>query len=178
MLEFESPTWGREKVSMKYSPERREAILAKLEAPYNRTVNDLASEEVISTATIYNWRKQARNTGRLLPNASATTEGWSSQQKFNAVLETAALTEEELAEYCRRRGLYPEQIRRWRASCEQANDRSEQAAARQSETTKAERKRIRELERELRRKDAALAETAAVLALRKKVQAIWGDEEK
>ncbi|MBC2771110.1 transposase, partial [Pusillimonas minor] len=47
---------------MKYSPERREAILAKLEAPYNRTVNDLASEEGISTATIYNWRKQARNT--------------------------------------------------------------------------------------------------------------------
>lgn len=45
MLEFESPTWGREKVPMKYSPERREAILAKLEAPYNRTVNDLAGEE-------------------------------------------------------------------------------------------------------------------------------------
>ena len=159
---------------MKYSPERREAILAKLEAPYNRTVNDLAGEEGISAATIYNWRKQARSTGRLLPNASPTTEGWSSAQKFNAVLETAALTEEELSEYCRRRGLYPEQIRRWRASCEQANDRSDQAAARQSEATKAERKRIRELERELRRKDAALAETAALLALRKKVQAIWG----
>ena len=47
-----------------------------------------------------------------------------------------------------------------------------------TEITKAERKRIKELERELRRKDAALAETAAILALRKKVQAIWGDEEK
>src|SRR5690606_22593395 len=77
MLEFESPTWGREKVPMKYSPERREAILAKLEAPYNRTVNDLAGEEGISAATIYNWRKQTRSTGRLLPNASPTTEGWS-----------------------------------------------------------------------------------------------------
>src|SRR5690606_27069290 len=88
MLEFEYSTRGRETVPMKYSPERREAILAKLEAPYNRTVNDLAAEEGISTATIYNWRKQARNAGRLLPNASATTEGWSSQQKFNAVLET------------------------------------------------------------------------------------------
>src|SRR5690606_32474155 len=76
MLEFESPTWGREKVPMKYSPEQREAILAKLEAPYNRTVNDLAGEEGISAATIYNWRKQARSTGRLLPNASPTTEGW------------------------------------------------------------------------------------------------------
>jgi transposase-like protein len=163
---------------MKYSPERREVILAKLEAPYNRTVSELAAEEGISAATIYNWRKQARRAGRLLPNVSPTSEGWSSQQKFNAVVESAALTEEELAEYCRRRGLYPEQISRWRASCEQANDRSDQIAARQSETGKAERKRIRELERELRRKDAALAETAALLALRKKVQAIWGDEEK
>ena len=59
MLEFEYSTRGRETVPMKYSPERREAILAKLEAPYNRTVNDLAAEEGISTATIYNWRKQA-----------------------------------------------------------------------------------------------------------------------
>src|SRR5690606_40017427 len=124
-----SPTWGREKGPMKYFPGGREAILAKLQAPYNRTVNDLAAEEGISTAIIYHWRKQARNAGRLLPNASATTEGWSSQQKFNAVLETAALTEEELAEYCRRRGLYAEQIRRWRASCEQANDRADQVAA-------------------------------------------------
>src|SRR5690606_21937304 len=102
----------------------------------------------------------------------------SAAQKVNAVLETAALTEEELSEYCRRRCRYPGQIPRWRASCEQRNDRSDRAAARQSEATKAERKRIRELERELRRKDAALAETAALLALRKKVQAIWGDEEK
>lgn len=163
---------------MRYSEERREAILAKLEAPYNRTVNELASEEGISAATIYNWRKQARRRGRLLPNASGSTEGWSSQEKFNAVLEAAALTEEELAEYCRGRGLYPEQIRRWRASCEQANDLSDQATARQAEASKADRRRLRELERELRRKDAALAETAALLVLRKKVEAIWGDEEK
>ena len=152
---------------MKYSPERREAILAKLMAPHNRTVAELAQEEGISEATLYNWRKQARDQGRLLPNQASTPEGWSSAEKFNAVLETAALSETELAEYCRRRGLYVEQIRRWRSSCEQAND-----------VTKAERKRIKELERELRRKDAALAETAAILALRKKVQAIWGDEEK
>ncbi|THJ31027.1 hypothetical protein E8K88_16305 [Lampropedia aestuarii] len=162
---------------MKYSPERREAILAKLQAPYNRTVSELASEEGLSAATLYNWRQQARSTGRLLPNVCANSEGWSSQQKFNAVLETAALTEEELAEYCRRRGLYPEQIRRWRASCEQANDRLDQVSAQHSQTSKAERKRIRELEQALRRKDAALAETAALLVLRKKIQAIWGDEE-
>lgn len=53
MLEFEVQPWGRQKVPMKYPPpERRETILAKLEAPYNRTVNDVTAEECISTATL------------------------------------------------------------------------------------------------------------------------------
>lgn len=178
MLESAIQTWGMEKVPMRYPPERREAILAKLQPPYNRTVAEVAAEEGLSAATIYNWRRQARNQGRLLPNASPTTEGWSSQEKFLAVLETAALTEQELAEYCRKRGLYAEQIARWRASCEQANERSDAASAGTEASSKADRRRIKALERELRRKDAALAETTALLVLRKKVQAIWGDEEK
>jgi hypothetical protein len=121
------------------------------------------------------WRKQARGEGRLLPDDSPDPEGWSAHDKFNAVLEAAALSEAELAEYCRSRGLYPEQIQRWRASCEQANDASDARSRRDSETVKAERKRNRQLEGELKRKDAALAETAALLTLRKKANAIWGD---
>lgn len=160
---------------MKYSEERKEAVLKKLLPPHNRTVAQLAEEEGISTASLYNWRKQARSRGRLLPENSAEPEGWSSQDKFNAVLETAALSETEVAGYCRRRGLYPEQIQRWRASCEQANERSDAHAWADSETVKSERKRNRQLERELKRKNAALAETAALLTLRKKANAIWGD---
>ena len=162
---------------MKYSEERREAILKKLLAPNNRTVSDVAREEGISEATLYNWRKAARGQGRLLPGQAADSEGWSSQDKFNAVLESAALSAIELAEYCRRRGLYPEQLLRWRASCEQANARSQHSSRQDSEALKAERKRNRELERELNRKNAALAETAALLTLRKKARAIWGGEE-
>lgn len=160
---------------MKYSEERKEAVLKKLLPPHNRTVAQLAEEEGISTASLYNWRKQARSRGRLLPENSAEPEGWSSQDKFNAVLETAALSETEVAGYCRRRGLYPEQIQRWRACCEQANERSDAHAWADSETVKSERKRNRQLERELKRKNAALAETAALLTLRKKANAIWGD---
>lgn len=162
---------------MKYSEERRQSILSKLLAPHNRTVSELAREEGISEATLYNWRRAARGQGHLLPDHASDSEGWSSQDKFNAVLESAALSEVELAEYCRRRGLYPEQLRRWRASCEQANARNQQAGRQDSEALKMERKRSRDLERELRRKNAALAETAALLTLRKKARAIWGDEE-
>ncbi len=45
------------------------------------------------------------------------------------------------------------------------------------ETRKADERRIKELERELRQKEKALAETAALLVLRKKAQAIWGEVE-
>ena len=155
MLESYSKPGAFERVPMRYSEERKEAVLKKLLPPDNRTVAQLAREEGISTATLYNWRKQARARGRLLPENSPEPEGWSSQDKFNAVLETAALSEAELAEYCRQRCLYPEQIQRGRASCEQANGAGDAAALREAENTKEQRRRSRELER-VKRKASAL----------------------
>jgi transposase-like protein len=145
--------------------------------PNSRSIRELAQEEGISEPTLYNWRKEARAQGRLLPDAENEPEGWSSRDKFAAVLETAALTEAELGEYCRQRGLYPEQIGTWREACEQANDWDRTQNRRLKETQQSERKRREQLERELRRKEKALAETAALLVLRKKAEAIWGDGE-
>nr|WP_231372030.1 MULTISPECIES: IS3 family transposase [unclassified Thioalkalivibrio] len=159
---------GRREVPVKYSDERKEAVLKKLLPPHNRTVAQLADEEGISAATLYNWRRKAREQGRLLPDSSPEPEGWSSRDKFNAVLETAPLSEAEVAEYCRRRGLYPEQLQRWRASCEQANDAVDASARQEREQVRTERQRSKELEKELKRKESALAETAALLTLRKK----------
>jgi transposase-like protein len=157
--------------------ERKEAVLAKMTGPDRKSVPVLAAEEGISTATLYNWRKEARQQGRLMPDHDDSPEGWSSRDKFNAVLETAALSEAELGEYCRRRGLYPEQIARWREACSRANDFEASERVRRERLQREERARVRKLEKELRRKDKALAETAALLALRKKTEAIWGDED-
>ncbi|MFN2310254.1 MAG: IS3 family transposase, partial [Gammaproteobacteria bacterium] len=101
-------------------------------------------------------------------------EGWSSCDKFAAVLETASLNEADLGEYCRKRGIYPAQIVAWRAACEQANDWDRSSSARISQATKEEKKRVKDLERDLGRKEKALAEAAALLVLRKKASAIWG----
>ena len=75
------------------------------------------------------------------------------------------------------RGLFFEQIRAWRAACEQANDWDRASSARVNQATKEEKKRIKALERDLQRKEKALAEAAALLVLRKKAEAIWGDGE-
>ena len=90
------------------------------------------------------------------------------------VVETAALSEVERGEYCRKRGIYPEHLQAWRRACEQANG---ELSSRTHGERSAERRRIQALERELRRKEKALAETAALLVLRKKAQAIWGEDE-
>jgi transposase-like protein len=162
---------------MRYPDERKEAILKKMLPPNNKTIKELAEEEGISEATLYNWRKAARAEGRLLPNGDSTPSGWNAADKFAAVVETAALNEAELSIYCRERGLYPEQIQQWREACEQANDWDRTQNKRLKEARKADQKRLKELERDLRHKEKALAETAALLVLRKKAEAIWGEEE-
>lgn len=144
--------------------------------PNNLAIRQLSLEEGISEATLHKWRAEARGKGQLLPDADAGPEGRTSRDKFAAVLETAALNEADLAEYCRKRGLYPAQIAAWRSACEQANDWDRASTARLGQATKEEKKRIKDLERDLARKEKALAEAAALLILRKKASAIWGDE--
>ncbi len=162
---------------MRYPPERKESVLRKMMPPHNRSIKQLAQEEGISEATLFNWRKQAREKGLLLPDGDSGPEGWSARDKFAAVLETATFNETDLAEYCRKKGIYPEQLSQWRKACERANDWERECSRRLKTEKKADRQRIQQLERELRRKEKALAETAALLVLQKKARAIWGDSE-
>ncbi|MBF5058496.1 transposase IS3/IS911 family protein [Alcanivorax sp. 521-1] len=158
----------------RYSPERKEAVLRKLAPPMSLTVPEVAEAEGISTASLYNWRRQAREQGEILPSRGSAPEQWSSEDKFRVVLETAAMNEAAFSAYCRERGLYPEQVEAWRASCMSANAKTGEHDAQSRQARKQEQKRVKKLERELRRKDKALAETAALLTLSKKAEAIWG----
>ena len=87
------------------------------------------------------------------------------------------MNEAELAEYCRSKGLYVDQIAAWKQVCIQANS-TDKEQAKQSKTSSLKDKReIQSLKKQLRRKEKALAETAALLVLRKKANAIWGEDE-
>lgn len=85
---------------MGYPLERKAAVLKRMLPPHNMAIRQLSQEEGISEGTLYNWRTQARGEGKLLdlPEADAGPEGWSSRDKFAAVLETAALNEAALTE--------------------------------------------------------------------------------
>ena len=86
---------------MRYSPERKAAVLKRMLPPGNMSIRQLSQEEGISEATLHKWRTEARGKGQLLPNADAGPEGWTSRDKFAAVLESAAMNEADLADYCR-----------------------------------------------------------------------------
>ena len=142
--------------------------------PNTMPLGQLAEEEGISQATLAKWRTEARAKGQFLPDANAGPEGWTSRDKLAAVIETASMNAADLGEYCRRRGVYLEQLSVWREACERANDWERAATSRITRETKDDKKRIKELERDLARKEKALAEAAALMLLRKKAEAIWG----
>ena len=133
-------------------------------------------QEGINLLTLYSWQKQF-NTSGLKVSKFSSTDKWSSEEKFAAVLETSALSEVELGEYCRVKGLYPEQIKAWKQACISGNATKPSKRVKQTPEQKADKKRIKELERELRRKEKALAETAALLVLGKKYDAYWKEKE-
>ena len=78
-------------------------------------------------------------------------------------------------EYAREKGIFVDDIKLWRDACISANGSVAKEAAMYKKELKSSEKEIKRLEKELNRKNAALAETAALLVLRKKADAIWGD---
>ena len=162
---------------MGYPAKRKAAILQKMLPPNNKPIAQLAKEEGIAQGTLYSWRAAARAKGQLMPDGDLSPKGWSPADKFAAVLKTAALNESERSVYCRQRSLYPNQIKQWRMACEQANDWDRAQNKRLQDNTRNADKKIKELQKDLIRKEKALAETAALLVLRKKAQAIWGESE-
>ena len=161
----------------KHPSELKNKIIGRMMPPTNESIRTLSRETGISEATLHQWRTQARKNGFAAPADGKESDRWSPQDKFLIVMQTYPMNETELAEYCRSKGLFAEQIEAWRDACLQANGGvAKQSAALQQEL-KTEKKRSKELEKELRRKESALAETAALLTLRRKARAIWGDGE-
>ena len=157
----------------RYSDEHKQTILSKLQPPLSLSIADVSRTEGIGLQTLYNWRNQAREQGHPMPTNKRTPDDWTSETKLATIIETAALSESELSEYCRSKGLYVEQIKAWRASALQGFGSSKQQSLKDKRQQQTDRKQIKQLTRELARKEKALAETAALLVLRKKLDAFW-----
>ena len=153
-----------------YSMAFKSRMLRRLTGPHAMSANALAQEMGVGQESLSRWLRESRNVGAMAPSSHAKKK-WTGAEKLRVLADARGLSESELGALLRREGLHATELAAWRTAAEAALSEPARRAA-----PSAERRRIQELERELRRKDAALAETAALLVLKKKVQEIWGDE--
>ena len=163
-----------------YSEKFRARMVEKLAGPHAMTSVALAAETGVPQPTLSRWLREATTLRRKMAKRqddeeqkvmAADAPQRSAEEKFSLVLEAAAVPEGELGEWLRRKGVHAAQLEEWRAQAMAGLAGSEK----RSKESATDAKHIRQLERELARKDKALAEAAALLVLQKKVQAIWGD---
>ena len=167
-------------IEMVYSEKFKSRMVAKMVGPHAVSASVLAAEVGMSQPTLSRWVREAHTVPGMAKKSRRSKEksrpqrpqDWSPEEKLRVVVESRGLTDEELGAFLRKEGLHQAQLDEWSATA-----RSSLSARKGTKKASAESKRIRELERELRRKEKALAEAAALLILKKKAQAIWGDED-
>ena len=155
----------------RYGQAYKQRIVARLLPPEGSAADVVSREVGVSVATLERWRADA------LANGAGERGGgqrWTAVARLEAVIATAAMDEAARSAWCREHGLYPADLDGWRQDAVAGLGEPRAASAAEA---REDRRRVRELERELRRKDKALAETAALLVLAKKLAAVFRDGE-
>ena len=167
---------------VEYSEAFKSKMVQRMSGPHAKTATALASEVGIAQPTLSRWLRRAQGSvdgmSKREPSvteasseraalSSKRPEDWSAEERLRAVAESARLSDAELGAFLRREGLHEATLREWRAAA--------LAGLGPQRVGRGDQKRVNELERQLRRKDKALAEAAALLLLQKKLRALWGD---
>jgi len=168
-----------------YNKAYRAMVVQKATGPNALPLEVLAEEFDASLASIYRWVKTAATVEPEFIEPDVETiylpklikmkrpQDWRPEDKLAAVLEAASLNDSKLGAFLRNKGLHEAHLQQWR---EQMLSGLKPIPV-QNKKNASESKRVRELEKDLRLKEKALAETAVLLVLKKKAQEIWGDED-
>jgi len=169
---------------MPYSQAFKNRMVQKMTGPAGMSATALSVDCGVSQSSLSRWLREA---GKVVvvtksdenPNGKEQIprrpRDWSVEEKVRVLAKAASLPPEKLGEFLRHEGLHETDLQQWSQSISEALSAQNEKRARKSSAK--DKKRIKALERELRRKDKALAEAAALLVLKKKVQEIWGDED-
>jgi transposase-like protein len=173
---------------MQYSDMLKNKMIQKMTGPDAISASALSKEVDVSQATLSKWLRMAgvgpsfvfpNNAHEYTKMAKITDpkrpNDWSAEDKLKVVLEASSLSDEQLGAFLRSKGLHQAHLDQWRS--QMLNGLENGFSKKKTGHQIADAKRIQALEKELNRKDKALAETAALLVLKKKVQEIWGDED-
>ncbi len=160
---------------MQHSAELKQTVIRKALSG-EMTQEAIAKEFGVGRSTVQNWVRQERSKGaRRVAKTEKRPQDWTPEERLAALIETDGLSEQELGQWCRRQGLHTHHLEQWKRDALTGGTRPAATGG------QAELRRLREenkrLKKELRRKDKALAETSALLVLKKKANLIWGDGE-
>ena len=165
-------------MSIKYSQSFKDKLVKQVVTRGDGvSIQSIARSEGVGLTTLRRWVKIAQEAQVLNPSlpekaVEKRPEDWTPSERLEAIIACGHLTTEELSAYCRMAGIYPHHIEKWKeAMVEKTSDKTHQQVIKR---LNAENKAFK---KELNRKDKALAETAALLALKKKVQDLWGNDE-
>lgn len=159
---------------MRYSEKFRERMVAKMSGPSGQSASSLAREVNVPQVTLSRWLAQAK-VGVMSNGGGGRRKRWTPQEKIRVVREAAAAGEQGLGALLRREGLHEADLARFREEILEAASKGFEAS-RPKRGPSPEQKRITKLEKELKRKEKALAEAAALLVLRKKAEAFFLSE--
>jgi transposase-like protein len=158
-------------------------MIQRLSGPHAPSATMLSREVGVPQPTLSLWLRRARSLPPMAnePHEDAkpprSPKSWSAEEKYRVVLEAATVADADLGEFLRKRGLHAAQLEEWRrVAAEAAKAALAPGRKRNHQQPSIDPRRVRELERELLRKDKALAEMAALVALKKKLELLWGDE--
>jgi transposase-like protein len=155
-----------------YFAEFKNNLVKKMTVPPTRSATSLCREEGIAQSTLSRWLREAVIIGwKGEGMGQRRHDQWSAEEKLEALLAYQKLTEEERGKFLREKGLHEADLQRWKAEMLKGMKVEPFVGGKKHPQAK----RIAALERELRRKEAALAETAALLVLKKKADLIWGE---
>jgi transposase-like protein len=159
----------------KYQSGFKEQALRKVFArSSDQTVEAIAIDLNMNVGTLRGWMKNASRDEKNPPPKSAHAADWTAAQRLLALHESHDLKDEALNAWCRERGLFAHDLTKWRSdfcASPAATSREESQELRQLRQTN------QQLQRDLNRKDKALAEAAALLVLQKKYRALWAAED-
>lgn len=156
-----------------YSQKFRSQMVRKMVGPPTVSASSLSQDSGVPQTTLSRWLSAASKVAGMSNTKKSSArrpQDWPAAQKMAVVLEASTLSDDDLGAFLRQRGLHMAQLEQWRAQMLQGLETTPRR-----KKTSPEARRLRALEREVLRKDKALAEASALLILKKKAAAIWGD---
>lgn len=159
--------------SQRHSQAFQEQSLRKVFDRGDRTIGQVAAELGMNTTTLKGWMKKSRKRSRVLGGSKRGVAGPPPAERLALLLASAQLSGEALQGFCREHGIFSHQLEAWKAEFGQPKPEADQPVRAERDALE---QRCGQLERELQRKDKALAEAAALLVLSKKYQALLADE--